>query len=253
MRTYNSEFSADHITTYHRTNKLKRCNSTRRTMIYVVRIAEPFIVRKLDNAFVSDFFTGVNGILKKYNIKLIGGDLTSSDKIVVSVTVFGNTKNRNVSSRSNAKEGYIVAVSGEFGSSAQGLYNLQNKKEEDYFSKIHKCPILNQTASDEAATKTNYPYAMMDSSDGLADCLFQISEKSNVTIEVYYDKIPKKTDDRDFVLYGGEDYSLVAAIHCEDFKNLKNFIEIGKCYKLSNDSVKIDNKVLEYKGYNHFE
>lgn len=208
---------------------------------------------KLNSDFVKTFFNGVNETINEFDVKLIGGDLTASDKIVISITAFGDAKKRNISSRAYAKPDYILAVCGEFGSSAQGLYNLQNNIKEDYFSNIHKIPKLNKEASEEVAKISKHPYAMMDSSDGLTDCLYQIATKSNVDIKIKYDKIPKETSNRDYVLFGGEDYSLVLAVEENDFKNLKHFIPIGKCYKTNNPSVFIDNIKEEYKGYNHFE
>ena len=92
---------------------------------------------------------------------------------------------------------------------------------------------------------------MMDSSDGLVDCLSQISSKSGVKIEVKYDKIPKKTQNKDFVLYGGEDYSLVVCLDERDFIKFPFLIKIGECNK--GYGVYIDNKKTDYKGYEHFE
>ena len=92
---------------------------------------------------------------------------------------------------------------------------------------------------------------MMDSSDGLVDCIYQIADKSKVKININYDLIPKKTDNRDFVLFGGEDYSLVGAFHKDDFKNIKGLIKIGTCSLGS--GIFLDDKIIEYKGYNHFE
>ena len=209
---------------------------------------------KLDNSFVKDFYKGINDTANKYNIKIIGGDLTKSEKILISVTILGDYKNRKISSRKNAKENYIIAVCGEFGSSAQGLYNLQNKIDENYFTDYHKNPILYPDISKNIAKTAKKPYAMMDSSDGLADCLIQISQKSNIKIEINYNLIPTKTQNKDFVLYGGEDYSLVVALDKEDFESIKNtneLIKIGHCS--SGSGVFIDNKKIEYKGFKHFE
>ena len=204
----------------------------------------------LNSEFIKEFYSGLKEIINEYNIKLIGGDLTKSDKIIISITVFGNYKNRQVSKRNNAKDGYIIAVSGEFGSSAQGLYNLQNNIKDDYFINIHKKPILYPNISSLIAKNAKYPYAMMDSSDGLFDCLYQISTKSNVRIDVDYSKIPHKTKNKDFVLYGGEDYCLVATLHKEDFKKINGLVKIGKVIK--GKGVYVDNKPLNYKSFEHF-
>ncbi|MBR3605611.1 MAG: thiamine-phosphate kinase, partial [Candidatus Gastranaerophilales bacterium] len=183
----------------------------------------------LDEKFIDEFYEGVNYIANEYDIKIIGGDLTKSDKIVVSITIFGSYNDRSISSRKNASFDYIVAVAGEFGTSAQGLEDLINGIQDNYFINYHKTPKLYPNISKEIATKAQKPYAMMDSSDGLVDCLCQISSKSNVRIDIEYDKIPSKTKNKDFILYGGEDYSLVIALNEEDFKNIQGLIKIGKC------------------------
>ena len=205
----------------------------------------------LNEKFVKDFYNGINEISNKYNIKIIGGDLTKAPKISISITIFGDYKNRNISSRKNAQNDYIVATYGEFGSSAMGLYNLQNNIIENYFTFYHKNPPLYPEISNLIATKTKYPYAMMDSSDGLCDCLIQIASKSNVKIDISYDLIPKKISNKDYILYGGEDYALVIALHKNDFYNIGKLTKIGTCS--NGQGVFIDNKELKYKGYNHFE
>lgn len=206
---------------------------------------------KLNSEFVKEFYKGVNDLSKIYNFKVIGGDLTKSDKIVVSITVFGDYKNKNISKRNNAKEGYIVAAAGEFGSSAQGFYDIEQKIEQNYFIDYHKKPKLYPDISKKISKICKNPYAMMDSSDGLIDCLSQISSSSKVKIEIAYNKIPKKCKNKDFVLYGGEDYSLVVCLCEEDFNKIPELIQIGKCFK--GEGVYLDNEKIKYGGFNHFE
>lgn len=206
---------------------------------------------QLDNDFIQEFYKSANELSKIYDFKIVSGDLTKSDKIVVAINVFGDYKNRNISKRNNAKEGYIAAVIGEFGSSAQGLFDLEKGLTDNYFINYHKTPKLYPEFSSLISKNAKYPYAMMDSSDGLVDCLSQISSKSGVKIEVKYDKIPKKTQNKDFVLYGGEDYSLVVCLDERDFIKFPFLIKIGECNK--GCGVYIDNKKTDYKGYEHFE
>ena len=204
----------------------------------------------LDENFIKEFYKGLAEISNQYKINLIGGDLTKSDKLAISITVLGDIKNRNISSRKNAKPDYIVATAGEFGTSAQGLEDLQKGLEDNYFIKIHKTPKLHQDISNTIALNTKKPYAMMDSSDGLFDCLYQISSKSKVKVNVEYSKIPHKTDNSDYVLYGGEDYCLVVCLAKEDFKKIKGLTKIGTV--TSGEGVYIDNKKLDYKSFCHF-
>lgn len=210
---------------------------------------------KLDNKFVEEFYLSINETALKYDIKIIGGDLVKSDKITISICILGETKNRNISKRSNAKEGYIIGTMGEFGSSSEGLNCLQNNIKDDYYINIHKNPKLYPNISDLIAKNTKNPYAMMDSSDGLFDCLNQISLKSKVKIDINYDKILKKSSNRENVLFGGEDYCLVFALSKEDFNNInkiKPLNQIGYCS--SGIGVFVDNiQIKENKGFKHFD
>ena len=206
---------------------------------------------KLDEKFIKEFYQGLNDTIKKYNIKLIGGDLTKADKLSISITILGDYKNRNISSRKNAKKDYIVAAVGEFGSSAKGLEDLKNGLKDNYFIEYHKNPPLFEKITSKIATLTKNPYAMMDSSDGLFDCLYQISSKSNVRIDVNYDLIPKKTLNKNLVLFGGEDYCPVICLSVDDFKKIKGLIKIGVVKE--GKGVYIDNKKVDYRGFKHFE
>ena len=205
----------------------------------------------LDENFISEFYKGINSIEKEFNIKVIGGDLTKSEKLAISITIMGSYKNSTPSSRKNAKEGYIVACVGEFGSSAQGLEDLFSGIKDNYFINQHKNPKLYPKISSLISKTVKNPYAMMDSSDGLIDCLAQISQKSNVKIDIDSNKIPHKTQNRDFILYGGEDYSLIVCLNEKDFNNIEGLIKIGICKK--GRGVYIDNKKIKYKSFNHFE
>lgn len=205
---------------------------------------------KLNNKFIEEFYKSLNETSKEFNIKIIGGDLTKSEKIVVSITVLGDYKDRKISSRYNAKNGYIVAVKGEFGSSAQGLNDLINKKE-NYFTNFHKSPTLYPKLSEQIAKNAEFPYVMMDSSDGLLDCLNQISKKSNVKIEINFNQIPAKINDKNLILNGGEDYSLVVCMDKRDFIKFPNLTEIGFCSV--GEGVFVDNEKMDFKGYKHFE
>ncbi len=205
---------------------------------------------KLNSSFICDFYKEVKKTTQEFDIEVIGGDLSNASKLCISITILGQTKNRRISSRKNACNNYIVAATGEFGSSAQGLFDLSKGINNNYYINYHKNPPLYPLISEQIAKTTKHPYAMMDSSDGLCDCLYQISTQSKVRIEVEYDRIPKKTDNKDFVLFGGEDYSLVVCLDESDYKNIQGLEKIGVCSIGS--GVYVDKKELCYNGFNHF-
>ena len=81
-------------------------------------------------------------------------------------------------------------------------------------------------------------YAMMDTSDGLADALSQISKASGVLMEIDFDKIPvspsvKKFDNyENLVLYGGEDYGIIATTDFSDDLYVIGEVKEGKGVKI---------------------
>lgn len=227
--------------------------------------------KKIDASFINDFYQAIEDLSNEFDFEVIGGDITGSSKIFISICAIGLTKNRKISSRKNAKVGDYVVTTGVHGSSAAGLWLLQNNKSV-YFTDFHLMPKIKKDFSDEIAMKCNTDYAMMDTSDGLADALFKIAQSSNVSIHVDFDKVPydekikevakqAKIDYKNWVLYGGEDFQIVACINKENLdkitpdlytiigqvkkKTEKSFVEI----KTGNEILKINN--LE-KTFNHF-
>lgn len=214
-----------------------------------------------DNEFIEQFYKGAKSAAGE--VEIVGGDITGSDKIYISAAVIGSTKGRKISSRSNAKPGYKIIVSGEHGNSAKGLEILmqksplvQTKGINNKFIKAHLMPEAQVEFSRQIAENIKEDYAMMDTSDGLADALFQIANASNVIIDIDILNIPHDPAvDIQTVLYGGEDYQLVAAVPENILQKISGYTIIGSVKKGS-PAVKFDGKLFkEPKGslFNHFK
>lgn len=228
------------------------CASGAKPMYMTISLSLP---NSVDEKFVKEFYEGVKDASK--DIKIVGGDLTGSDKIYISATAIGKTEGRKISSRSNAKENYKIIVSGEHGSSAYGLnFLLNNKTEPEYFIKKHLMPVAQEEFSRQIAENSTKDYAMMDTSDGLADALMQIAQASKVSLIIDSSKIPHAPQvDMETVLYGGEDYQLVAAVPEHLLKKLDAYTIIGEV-KNGNTGLIIDGKVytdIDEKLYKHFK
>ncbi len=182
--------------------------------------------KNITNEFVEEFFKG----MKSSGVEVVGGDITGSEKIVISVTAIGYAGERKISSRSNAKPGYKVIVSGNHGSSAAGLKCLFAGKQSKFIEN-HLMPKARVEFSKYVAENIKTDYAMMDTSDGLYDALNQIAEASKVLMDIDFKKIPYDKDIEAFedykelILYGGEDYELVACVP-EEF-NVPYSFKIG--------------------------
>ena len=214
-----------------------------------------------DNEFIEQFYKGAKCAAGE--VEIVGGDITGSDKIYISAAVIGSAKGRKISSRSNAKAGYKIIVSGEHGNSAKGLEILMQKSPlvrtkgiNNKFIKAHLMPEAQVEFSRQIAENIKEDYAMMDTSDGLADALFQIANASNVIIDVDTSNIPHAPDvDIQTVLYGGEDYQLVAAVPENLLQKISGYTIIGDVEQGS-PSVKLDGKILkepENSLFNHFK
>lgn len=223
--------------------------------------------KDLNTEFVKEFYKGAKSACK--NVKIVGGDITGSEKLFISVCAIGTTKNRKISSRKNASVGQKIISTGEFGSAAGGLELLLNNNTDlKNLIKSHLEPIAKKDFSNKIATSIKTNYAMMDTSDGLMDTLFKIAEASNVLISVDFDKIPFNNDLKVFddyknkILFGAEDYNLVATVPESLLSQLKSYNLIGEVKsKTSENLVEIiyknktelfdENKIKQYL-FNHF-
>ena len=199
----------------------------------------------IDENFVEEFYKGAKSALR--GAKIIGGDITGSDKVFISITAIGTTKGRKISSRKNAKIGDVVITKGEFGKSALGLKELKNGGKNLELIRAHLEPQLEELFAKEIATQIDCEYTMMDTSDGLADALFQIAQSSKVSID---SKIVEG-------IFGEEDYKLVATVPRKFLKRLTEYEIIGEVIERQDYILKIGEKKYynydELGLYNHFE
>jgi thiamine-monophosphate kinase len=217
----------------------------------------------VDENFIEEFYKGAQKACGS-EIKIVGGDITGADKVYVSVSAIGSTEFRKIASRKNAKVGYKVVVAGTHGSSAAGLRQLKSgAKCSEEFVKAHLEPEAQIEFGKNIGKNIQVDYAMMDTSDGLMDALSTIANESEVLLEVYFDKIPYDyhlvnfEDLQDLVLFGGEDYGIVAVIP----KDLDcGGVEIGEVKKGLGVDLRFGQNVTHYskedvenKIYNHFE
>ena len=188
-------------------------------------------------SFIKELYRGIQK--GAYGAQIVGGDITRGDKILISITAIGKVKqNQRVASRSNAKIGYVVISSGDFGKSELGYKELLEGRKDSEFIKYHLEPTLDFEFSEMISTKITADYAMMDTSDGLADALFKIAKASGVKIVVPF------IDG----LFGFEDYKLVAVVPESFLSNLQDYKFLGRVETFDGAYLQIDNK--RYSSYN---
>jgi thiamine-monophosphate kinase len=216
--------------------------------------------------WIEKFLQGVNECCEQYETLLIGGDLTGSDKIYLCGTVMGSLLDGKLAKRSFAKAGHKIIATGSFGDSAAGLKLIEMNEAGKYLKLLeaHVKPIPKVKEGLKLVELSRSPVSMMDSSDGLLDCLQQISQQSKVRLKVDFAKIPVssnllsvstvyKLDLQKLVLLGGEDYQLVATTDSDFDEQVWTCIgEVvnGEGVEIYNEGKLID--LNSFKIFDHF-
>lgn len=164
---------------------------------------------------ITELATGIADEAALVGASVVGGDISRAEQLVISISAFGEVENP--ITRSGAKPGDSVIISGLPGKSAAGLIQLQSGITESPFVSAHKKPVVNY----QLAKKFQGVNAMCDVSDGLLSELNHIASASGVGIELdskLISEIPgfkeleaaTKEDNWEVVLSGGEDHVFVA-------------------------------------------
>jgi thiamine-monophosphate kinase len=174
--------------------------------------------KKYDKNFISEFYNGAKSACPD-TVEIVGGDITGGDKVFISICAIGKTQDRKISSRKNAKVGYKVVISGNHGSSGAGLKLLfEGKTEPQELINAHLMPKAQFEFGKNISQNIKTDYAMMDTSDGLMDSFSTIANESGVLLNIDFEKIPhskeleKFQNFKELILYGGEDYGIVAVV-----------------------------------------
>lgn len=185
----------------------------------------------------SYFHSFMKGLLEegtRWNTPLIGGDLSQSASIFVSVTTWGFFETGRPVWRSKAQDGDALVLIGEIGLSRLGLEILRREGSselwkvdnedslaqwagEDFRYRCLKAHFLPQALVQVGSwlSENRVANAMIDISDGLSSDLLQIVQQSQLTAEIDLDQLPLpegsigEVNRLEAALNGGEDYALL--------------------------------------------
>jgi len=167
--------------------------------------------------WLQDFATGLFAAADEHNVSLVGGDTTRGEQIVITVQINGDIADGCQLTRSGAKPGDLVYVSGTVGDAAEGLAVLQARgvqNDDTEFLKARFCrPIARIELGNELVPLAS---AAIDLSDGLYSDIEKLISSSGVGAIVDCESIPlsgplrRIAGDRALrsALTGGDDYEL---------------------------------------------
>ncbi|RLI33060.1 hypothetical protein DRO51_00375, partial [Candidatus Bathyarchaeota archaeon] len=137
----------------------------------------------MDKKSLSDIALGLKDAAKTYGIHILGGDVNEASNLTITTIISGLGKLRDIILRSGAKPGDLLAVSGKFGKTSCGLkILLENLDAPRHIKKkllkaVYKPKVkLNLGLNLKKFGVTS----SIDSSDGLAWSLYELSKASNV-------------------------------------------------------------------------
>ena len=185
---------------------------------------------------IQELARGIVDEASKVGARVVGGDVTASQQLVISIAAYGSVKES--VTRNGAQVGDLVIISDLPGASAAGL-ELLKQGVRDERTLPHRRPIVNyEAAKDFALAGVS---AMCDVSDGLTSELLHIAKASGVGIEI-------RTDEAiDF--NGGEDHIFVATIS-PHLPFPRQAIEIGRV--VLGKGVRINGEIATHQGFKHF-
>ena len=164
-------------------------------------------------------------------IPIKGGDIVSSNSVIINICIVGKVEKELIARRSGAKTGNVVALTGPLGAVASSNYRKLPK------SRIKEARKL---------VKTKAITSMTDISDGLARSIIEIKKESKVDIKLNSESIPLAPEATiDNALNGGEDYELLFTYEENHKMPIKSFV-IGEVVPIGQGTP------LKTKGYTHF-
>jgi thiamine-monophosphate kinase len=236
-------------------------NATPTQVLISIAISNKFSVEALD-----EFYEGVYAACEKYQVDLVGGDTTSSQRgFVISITAIGEVAPDSYVKRSGARLNDLICVSGDLGGAFLGLTILEREKK--VFLETGAQPDLENRAyivgrllKPEArkdvieyfAAHEILPTSMIDISDGLSSDILHICKQSVVGCVLYEDKLPLNEEAKEFAykleldptacaLSGGEDYELLFTVSQSDYEKIN-----------ANNGFSIIGYITEAEKGNHF-
>ncbi|MEM2969847.1 MAG: thiamine-phosphate kinase, partial [Candidatus Bathyarchaeia archaeon] len=232
--------------------------------------------KNFDEENIRQIGLGLNEGAREYEAYIIGGDTGEASDLVISCSLFGLCEKQILVKRSTAKPGDIVAVTGEFGKTAAGLKILLEKLDvpEGIRRPLTEAVFWPKARLKEGITlaEARFLSSSIDSSDGLAWSLHELSVASNVGFKIDFVPLASEAlelarlfnlNPLDLGLYGGEEYELVVTVKRELWDKAKKAMEslggklirIGDVVEEKKLIAKIDGETtpIEPKGWEHFK
>lgn len=219
----------------------------------------------IDADWLNAFWDGLEQACRTYHVALAGGDTVRTTELHLSLSLLGESAQP--VRRTGAQAGDLLVVTGSFGGSAAGLHCFQKQLDRPALLKRHWHPEPRFKESRNLSAHCQR-LAMLDTSDGLARSLQLLCDSNGLGCDVYGEKIPVEPELteltefseqlRHWVLNGGEDYELLAAVSPASLRDLDTdlFTVIGELTKGPQQLIHYPDQLIDLRlktwGFQHF-
>ncbi|NUE00977.1 thiamine-phosphate kinase [Halorubraceae archaeon YAN] len=212
------------------------------------------------NEELLSFVRGASDVCESVGGSYVGGDLDQHSEFTVATTAIGELTEHGAVLRSGATVGDRVCVTGTLGRTAAALQYFEDG-ESELANDLFQFPPRVAAGTALACHAT----AMMDSSDGLARSLHQLSEASNCGFRIDRDAVPidahvyETTTDAETAWEAattvGEDFELVCTVPESSIEQIKEktdapFTAIGTVTEQT-EGLTVNGEPLADEGYTH--
>lgn len=215
---------------------------------------------QIDHDWLKAFSQGLYDCCDQFGVNLIGGDTTQSPHLTLSVTALGWVDIGQAITRSGAKPGDLICVSGTVGDAAFALQHLGHPLQKRLDYPTPRCQL--------GAALKGLAHSMIDISDGLAQDLGHILKSSQVGAKLQLENLPisptlhalNNEQKWQYVLAGGDDYELCFTISPQNYqKLLQKQLDVSisiigtiqQQHGLTFEKDGVDHS-LQFNGYQHF-
>ncbi len=214
------------------------------------------------------FIKGVHDQCDRFKTKYAGGDTNWMPKLTLSGTVMGETKNPVL--RSSAREGDLIAVTGNLGSASIGTKLLLERdiSPSELGNPVFLKALQPEPRIGEGLFLNHHVNAMTDISDGLATSLRDVAVNSGAGARIDIEKLPVAEeadilateydlDSVEHALYGEGDYELLFTFKREEIKVISSELPVYVIGEITcgEDIVAVDSGEefkIKKQGYEHF-
>jgi thiamine-monophosphate kinase len=184
--------------------------------------------RSMQAESVLSIYRGASAIARKNGCRIIGGDTTLVPKdLFISIALLGEVEKKALVTRSGARKGDFICVTGALGEALAG-YRYLRKYGRERLSLVRKhlkpVPRIDQARKLVGKLRVN---SMIDISDGLSSELFHLAEESGLGVLIRERDVPVSSkctrlaslfgaNPLEWALSSGEEYELLFTVDKKD-------------------------------------